>query len=198
MATFRKTWILSILVVLLAGPAAAYYDYDKPSKGGGSTDHFYLGFSIGEGTYINYRCGGAYDCDAVLMAPLDFELMLGYKIAPNFYLDLAINWSVDFYEGGYYDEVSYFVGIRPGIRFVLPGLFHRHLYFRGAVPIMNSLYEGDDIDWIIGILLGVGLEWRFANMGFFVEADFIPYFVEVYPGYYVIPVEGRAGISVRF
>ena len=82
MATFRKTWILSILVVLLSGPAAAYYGYDKPQKGG-STDHFYLGFSIGEGTYINYKCSGADGCDAVLMAPLDFELMFGYKIAPN-------------------------------------------------------------------------------------------------------------------
>ncbi len=196
MATLRKTWILSVLVVLMAGPAAAYYDYEKPSKGGPG-DHFYLGFSVGDGTYINYKCESGYDCDTVLVAPLDFEVMLGYKIAPHFYLDLAVNWSVDYYQG-YYDEVTYFVGFRPGVRLVLPGLFHRHLYFRGAVPIMNSLYEDDDIDWIIGILLGVGLEWRFANMGFFIEADFTPYFVEVYPGYYVIPVEGRAGISIRF
>jgi len=196
MKTFSKTWILSVLIVLLALPAAAYYGYEKPSQGG-ATDHFYLGFSIGDGTYINYKCGGGYECDAVLVAPLDFELMFGYKIAPNFYLDLAVNWSVDAYHS-YYDEVAYYVGFRPGVRFVLPGLFHRHLYFRAAVPIMNSLYEHDDIEWIIGVLLGVGLEWRFANLGFFVEADFTPYFVEVYPGYYVIPVEGRAGVSVRF
>jgi hypothetical protein len=195
MTTFRKTWILSILIVLLAAPAAAYYDYDKPSKGG-STDHFYLGFSIGDGTYINYKCDYD-DCDAVLIAPLDFELLLGYKIAPNFYLDFAVNWSVDAYHG-YYDEVAYYVGFCPGVRLVLPGLFHRHLYFRAGVPIMNSLHEDDDIEWIIGVLLGVGLEWRLANLGFFIEADFTPYFVEVYPGYYVIPVEGRAGISVRF
>jgi hypothetical protein len=196
MKTFRKTWILSVLIVLLAVPAAAYYDHNKPSQGG-TTDHFYLGFSIGEGTYINYKCGDAYECDAVLIAPLDFELLLGYKIAPNFYLDFAVNWSVDVYEG-YYQDVAYYVGFTPGVRLVLPGLFHRHLYFRAGVPIMNSLHEDDDIEWIIGVLLGVGLEWRFANMGFFVEADFTPYFVEVYPGYYVIPVEGRAGISVRF
>ena len=196
MKTFRKTWILSVLIVLLAFPAAAYYGYEKPSQGG-STDHFYLGFSIGDGTYINYKCGGGYECDAVLVAPLDFELLLGYKIAPNFYVDLALNWSVDAYES-YYQEVAYYVGLCPGVRLVLPGLFHRHLYFRAGVPIMNSLAEDDDIDWIIGVLLGVGLEWRFANLGFFVEADFTPYFVEVYPGYYVIPVEGRAGVSVRF
>lgn len=196
MTTFRKTWILSVLIVLLAVPAAAYYDHNKPSQGG-STDHFYLGFSIGDGTYINYKCGGAYECDAVLIAPLDFELLLGYKIAPNFYLDFAVNWSVDAYHS-YYDEVAYYVGFCPGVRLVLPGLFHRHLYFRAGVPIMNSLYEHDEIEWIIGVLLGVGLEWRLANLGFFIEADFTPYFVEIYPGYYVIPVEGRAGISVRF
>ena len=197
MKTFRKTWMLSVLIVLLAFPAAAYYGYEKPGKGG-STDHFYLGFSVGEGAYFNYRCSGGYDCDTILVSPLDFELMLGYKIAPNLYVDLAVNWSVDYYADGYYEEVTYFVGFRPGVRFFLPGLFHRSLYFRGAVPIMNSLYEDDDVDWIVGILLGVGIEWRLGNMAFFAEADFTPYFVEVYPGYYVMPVEGRLGVSVRF
>ena len=193
MKTFRKTWILSILIVLLASPAAAYYGYDKPAKGD-SSDHFYLSFSIGDGTYVNYKCGGGYECEAVIVAPLDFEVLLGFKIAPNFYIDLGLNWAVDYY---YYDKVTYFAGLRPGIRFILPGLFHRHLYFRGAVPIRYSLADEYE-QWIVGVLLGVGLEWRLANLGFFIEADFTPYFVEVYPGYYVIPVEGRAGISVRF
>jgi hypothetical protein len=171
--------------------AAQGYGYGEEKTA--STDRFFLGFSIGDGTYINYKCD--YDtCDTMIVGPINFELLLGYKVAPHLYLDLGVNWAIDY---SYYDEVTFMAGLRPGARLIMPGLFNRHLYFRAAIPIQRTL-EVDEEAWIIGVLLGIGVEWVFQNVGFFIEADILPYFVEVYPGYYVIPVEGRAGVSLRF
>ena len=191
----KKNIILSVALLFVAfsfnqaGAQGYGYGQEKTT----STDRIYLAFSIGDGTYINYRCD-AYSCDSMVVGPVNFEVLLGYKITPNLYLDLGVNWAVDY---SYYDEVTFMAGVRPGLRLIMPGLFHRHLYFRGAIPIQRTI-ETEQEAWIVGVLLGVGLEWVFQNVGFFVEADILPYFVELYPGYYVIPVEGRAGVSVRF
>jgi len=190
----KKTILLvSVMITALAANQATAQGYGYGQEKTTSTDHFYLAFSIGDGTYINYQCD-AYSCDEVLVGPVNFEILLGFKVTPNLYLDLGVNWAVDY---SYYSDVTYMAGVRPGVRLVMPGLFHRHLYFRGAIPIQRTI-ETEEEAWVIGVLLGVGLEWVFQNVGFFVEADILPYFVELYPGYYVIPVEGRAGVSVRF
>lgn len=194
----RRGMMLAVMCALLcvAGYARGY-GYGYGQKKSGSSDRFYLGFSIADGTYFNYKCD--YDsCDAVIVAPLDFEVLLGYKLTSHLYLDVGLNWSVDYIQK-YYDEVTYLAGVRPGLRLVFPLLFHRHLYFRGAVPIQYTIDEDDeDDDMVVGLLLGVGIEWRWDMVGFFLEADISPYFLEIYPGYYVIPVQGRAGVSVRF
>jgi hypothetical protein len=174
-----------------AGP----YGYNDGSMDNTPSHSMYLGFSLGDGAYFNYKCSYGPGCRATIVAPLDFEILVGFQVAKNFYLDLALNYSVDFYDG-YYDEVTYLVGASPGIRFYLPGLFHRHFYFRGAIPIQYTL--DDENLFIVGLLLGFGLEWRFGNMGVFVEADIVPYFMEVYPGYWVIPARARAGVAVMF
>ena len=93
--------------------------------------------------------------------------------------------------------MSYLVGVRPGARLVLPLLFHRFLYFRAAVPIHYSLASDED-RLIAGFLFGIGYEIQFGKMGLFGEVDITPYFVEVYPGYMVIPAQGRVGLSLRF
>ena len=106
-----------------------------------------------------------------------------------------IEQMTDYYQS-YYDEITYLAGFRPGVRWVIPLLFHRSLYFRGALPIQYTI--DDENLWVVGLLLGVGFEWHWQQVGFFVEADIMPYFLEIYPGYYVIPVHGRAGVSLRF
>lgn len=188
-------------VLCLAASARAFEQvgYGYQERQGSSSNRFYLGFSIADGTYFNYKCD-YNDCDAVIVAPLDFEILLGYKLTKHLYLDIGFNWAVDYIQK-YYEEVTYLAGVRPGIRLTFPLLFHRHLYFRAAVPIQYTIDDDDsdeDEDVVLGILLGAGIEWRWDNLGFFLEADISPYFIEIYPGYYVIPVQGRAGVSVSF
>jgi hypothetical protein len=177
--------------------AFAYEGYEEVSSSSSSGENFYLSFSVGDGAYINYQCdhGG---CDTAVYGPLNFEVLLGVKVGKFFYLDLAANWGVDYTRSSYnYSKITYQTGARPGIRIVFPGLFHKHLYLRGAVPIQYGI-NGEDNHWFMGLLLGIGVEWQFDNLGLFAEGDILPYFMEVYPGYYFIPVEGRLGVSFRF
>jgi len=198
MSTERRVTLLVCACALLwTATSTRAYGYGYQERESGSSNRFYLGFSIGDGTYFNYKCNYG-DCDAVIVAPLDFEILLGYRLTKHLYLDVGLNWSVDYIQK-YYDEVTYLTGVRPGVRLMFPLLFHRHLYFRGAVPIQYTIdNDEDDNDVVVGVLLGVGIEWRWDNLGFFLEADISPYFIEIYPGYYVVPVQGRAGVSVSF
>jgi hypothetical protein len=197
MKNIRNAAVVSAVAIALLGAdvslAQGRYGYGQETAA--PRDKFYLSFSIGDGTYFNYRCDYGDGCDTVIVAPIEFEVLFGYRLSKFFYLDLAVNWAVDYYQG-YYEKVTYLAGFRPGIRVVFPLLFHRSLYLRGAVPIEYTI---DDHNlWVVGLLLGVGIEWRFQNVGFFLEADIMPYFTEIYPDYYVIPVQGRAGVSIRF
>lgn len=184
----------TLAILWSAGAQAQYYE---ESRGGSSNsmNRMYLGFSLGDGAYFNYKCDYAGGCNTAIAAPLDFEILLGFQVFRNFYLDLAVNWSVDYYQG-YYDKVTYLVGLRPGIRFYFPGLFQRHFFLRAALPLIYTIDEAKN--FVAGLLLGAGLEWRFGNLGFFVEGDIMPYFMEVYPDYWVIPVQARAGVAFMF
>jgi len=190
---FLAALVCSLVMLWSAGAGAQYYE--EQQSGSNPTNRLYLGISLGDGAYFNYKCDYEGGCNTAIAAPLDFEILLGFQIFRNFYLDLAVNWSVDYYQG-YYDKVTYLVGVRPGIRFYFPGLFHRHFFLRAAVPLVYTLDEANN--FVAGLLLGLGLEWRFGNMGVFVEADIMPYFMEVYGGYYVIPVQARAGVAFMF
>jgi hypothetical protein len=181
--------------VILTACNSFGYGYEGQSKSPGTSRPFYLSFSIGEGSYFNYKCSSSYGCDKTMLAPLDFEILLGYKIAKYWYLDIAVNYSLDVSQK-YYNKVTYLTGARPGLRLVLPGAFFRNLYFRMAVPIQYTIDENNLL--LVGLLVGVGIEWRFGSAGIFAEADLAPYFVEVYPGYYVIPAQARLGVSTRF
>ncbi len=185
---------LALLISLPAGAQGYGYGF---GHGGmeGAKHRTYLGFSLGDGAYINYRCSGGSSCESTIVAPLDFEMLLGFQIVKNVYLDLAVNWAVDYYQG-YYNEVTYVAGVRPGMRFYLPALLNRHLYFRVAVPFQYTLDDANRL--LVGLLLGVGIEWRMGNMAVFLEADVVPHFREVYPGYYAIPTRGRGGIALLF
>ena len=197
MNTSNKNVFCSILfftlVLTQAGLATAQYYQEEDSTT--LKNRFYLGFSIGEGSYFSYKCTSSEPCTSVFVSPVDFEILLGFRASRYLYADLGINWAMD-YSNVHYHKTTFLAGLRPGVRLVLPGPFRRHLYFRGAVPVHYTFDEENKM--LFGVLLGIGIEWRFGNMGIFAEADITPYFVEVYPGYYVIPVEGRAGISVRF
>jgi hypothetical protein len=190
---FLAALVCSFVMLCSAGAGAQYYEESR--SGSSPSNRLYLSFSLGEGAYFNYRCDYEGGCNTAIAAPLDFEILFGFQIFNNFYLDLAVNWSVDYYQS-YYDKVTYLVGVRPGIRFYFPGLFHRHFFLRAALPLVYTLDEAKN--FVAGLLLGFGLEWRFANMGIFVEADLMPYFMEVYPGYWVIPAQGRAGVAFMF
>ncbi len=194
--TYQWAMVLALAVGLCASPAAAYYDYEEPNTSSpGLSDRLYLSFSLGEGAYFNYYCDYDQGCKTVLAAPVDFEILVGVQLVRNLYLDLAVHWAVDYYEG-YYSEVTYLTGVRPGLRFFFPGLFNRFFYLRAAVPISYTL--DDAKNWLVGFLIGFGIEWRFQQLGLFAEVNLMPYFTEYYPGYYVIPAEGRLGVSVRF
>ncbi len=152
----------------------------------------YLSFSFGEGVYFQYQC--KQSCKTATVSPADFELLAGYRISKNWQLDFSVVWAMDF---DTFDRVTYMLGFRPGIRLLLPGLFHRVWYLRAAVPILLGM-SGENDDRLVGFLLGIGLEWRFPILGVFGEVDFAPYFVQVANDYYVIPTQGRVGISFRF
>jgi len=172
------------------------YPYDEGGDQGPGEgqplDRFFLGFSVGQGAYFNYRCGQGYGCDDVYVTPLDMELLLGMRLGPLLYLDLGMNMGVDY---SYYDQVAFLAGIRPGIRLVFPLPFHRTLYFRGAIPVQYSAY-GEYL--LLGLLLGFGAEWVLGNVGWFIEGDITPYFFRIYPDHYAIPAQVRLGFSVRF
>ena len=189
--------ILTTMLTLVANSSdqAFAYEFAQPSEAK-PKDNFYLSFSIGDGAYINYRCSDNIDCRSVFVTPLDFEVVFGLRLSRHFYLDLGVNWGVD-YSDYIYDRVSYMAGVRPGVRSVLPFMLRRSLYFRGAIPLQYAL-ETEDDHLIVGILLGIGFEWLFGNVGLFGEIDISPYFIEVYPGHYAIPAQGRIGISFRF
>ncbi len=189
---------------LLLPPASAQdypYDeggYDQGSGGGGGygPDRFYFGLSVGDGAYVNVRCSSNYGCHDVYVTPLDMELLFGMRMGPFLYLDLGVNMGFDYYLD-YYAEMAYILGLRPGMRLVFPLPFHRSLYFRAAVPVQYAMNEVED-RLLLGLLLGFGAEWRFENLGWFIEGDITPYFFRIYPGHYVIPAQARIGFSVRF
>ncbi len=131
----------------------------------------------------------------MIAAPIDFEVIGGLRLAGGLYLDVAVNWAIDYYQY-YYDKITYVFGVRPGIRYFFPGLFRRFFYLRAAVPIGYTIDEANNV--LVGLLFGLGIEWRFARVGLFAEADIMPYFLEIYPGYYVIPTQARIGVSARF
>jgi hypothetical protein len=199
MINLRKNLLIALIgSALLLGSVPAYsagYGYEEGSGESGMSHRMYMGFSLGDGAYFNYRCDYDGGCRSTIVAPLDFELRLGFQVFQNFYLDLSVNWGVDYYDG-YYDEVTYVVGAKPGVRFYFPGLFHRHFYLRAAVPLTYTIDEAEN--FIVGFLLGFGLEWRFASMGIFAEVNILPYFMEIYPGYYAIPTEARVGLAFMF
>jgi hypothetical protein len=195
MKTLRNL-LLTALLSLGATPALAYYDYEEPSTTGpGLAEKFYFSFSLGDGAYFDYYCNYDQGCKTVLAGPADFELLLGVQLVKNFYLDLAAHWGIDYYQG-YYSSVTYLTGVRPGVRIFLPLLFNRFLFFRVALPVSYTIDEAKN--WVVGLLLGAGVEWRFQNLGLFAEVDVMPYFTELYPGYYLIPATGRLGLSFRF
>ncbi len=158
------------------------------------SSNLYFSFSFGEGVYFHYNCG-SYGCDAATVAPADFEFLLGYRLARHWQLDLSALWALDFDHYG--NRLTSMVGFRPGVRLLLPGLYGRMWYLRAAVPVVFGV-SGENDDILVGFLLGVGLEFRFNVVGIFGEVDFAPYFVEAGPGYYVVPVQGRIGLSFRF
>lgn len=193
-----------ILTAMVAAPEAGALEldidepgYDEPgyrARSGGSRDRskFNLGFSIAEGVYFHV-CSDS-GCKAATAAPADFEFLLGYRFHKNWQLDLAAVWELDF---NHYGGVNSLFGFRPGIRLLLPSLYQRIWYLRAAVPILFGV-GGDADSYLIGFMLGVGVEWRFRVLGFFAEVDFSPYFVQVSDNYYVVPVQGRIGLSFRF
>jgi len=195
----RKFWLVAVLCLLLAGAAGADeygYGYGSGSGTSGGLSHrFYLGFSLGDGAYFSYKCDYSGGCNTVIAAPVDFEILAGLRLTRNLYLDVAVNWAVDYYQA-YYNEVTYLVSVRPGLRFFFPGLFHRFFYLRAALPLGYTI--DDARNFVVGLLLGVGIEWRFQSVGLFAEADILPYFLEIYPGYYVIPTQARIGVSAMF
>ncbi len=194
---FRAAATLALMA--LAAPAAAVEpertDYRTSRAQSRDGSNLYLGLSFGEGVYFHYNCEPGYDCDAYTVAPADFELLLGYRLARNWQLDLSAVWAMDF--DRYNERLTYMMGFRPGIRLLLPGLFNRMWYLRAAVPVLFGV-SGENNDILVGIMLGIGLELRFQVIGFFAEVDFSPYFVEVADEYYVIPTQGRLGVSFRF
>ncbi|NMB75118.1 MAG: hypothetical protein GYA21_08305 [Myxococcales bacterium] len=190
--------VLSLLA--LSAPVLAQDGYGwetTPSAQSGPTDRFYLGFSLAEGAYFSYDyCDG---CDSYIAAPLEFEVTLGFRLNRFLYLDLAANWATDYYDYAGHDYVSYMAGVRPGIRLVFPLLFHRSIYLRAAFPLYFNLDDADAAKRVlVGLLLGVGYEIVWGSVGLFGEVDIMPYFVEVFPGYNVIPTIGRLGVSFRF
>ncbi len=174
---------------------AQMFDNQYDRFGPQTSERYVLALSVGDGAYFNYRCDGGYTCETVVVAPMDFEVLLGFKVSKFLYLDMAVNWSVD-YSDNYYDEITYITGFRPGLRFMIPLPFHRYVYLRGALPLQYTLDEENQ--FIVGLLFGMGMEWRFANLGFFGEVNISPYFVEIYPGYYVIPTQARVGVAFHF
>jgi hypothetical protein len=208
----NKKFLTAIIVVsgLFAVGSSAYaqgYYYPPqeppPQRNYEQMRQLDLSLSIAEGGYINYRCDIDY-CEEVFVAPFSFELLAGYRLTRFLSLDLALNFSFDYYGYNYYtgaaSEVFVWASLRPGIRLFLPAFFHYQVYFRAAVPLtfrVNRYNQYDDV-FLPGLLFGVGVEWVFGTFGFFIEGDILPYFVEVYPGYYLIPAEGRIGVAVHF
>ena len=187
----------ALTLLALAAPATALEPprTDRRTRDTRSQDssNLYLSLSFGEGVYFHYNCD--YGCDEVTVAPADFELLAGYRLARHWQFDLSAIWAMDF--DSYGDRLTNMMGFRPGLRLLLPGLFNRTWYLRAAVPVLFGV-SGKNNDILVGILLGVGLELRFDVVGIFAELDFAPYFVEVAEEYYVIPTQGRLGVSFRF
>jgi hypothetical protein len=185
--------------------AQEYYIPEEPEAGHRPMRRLDLSFSIAEGGYIGYRCD-TYDgyCDEAFVAPFDFEILAGFRVTRFLSLDLALNFSFDYYGYHYYSnaasEVFVWTSLRPGIRLLLPTFFHQQVYFRAAVPLTFRLkrFSQDDDVFLPGLLFGVGIEWVWGGFGFFIEGDILPYFVAVYPGYFVIPVECRFGVVAHF
>ncbi len=200
-----RTWLgTAILLMLLPASALAQdisfepdfgpMSYRGRRAGGSGAGQIFVSFSFGEGVYFHYNCG-ALGCDSTTVAPADFELLAGYRLGRHWQLDLGLVWAMDFDHYG--DRTTSVVGVRPGIRLLLPGHFRRIWYLRAAVPILKGI-SGENNDLLIGFMLGVGLELRFRVIGLFAELNFSPYFVEVADNYYVIPAQGRLGLSFRF
>ncbi len=203
------TFISGLLVLSSAAEAQGYYyPPAEPERGYERMRRLDLNFSIAEGGYITYRCDD-FSCDSTYVAPFDFELLVGYRLTRFLSLDLAINFSFDYYGYNYYAryynvdvgaETFVWMSLRPGIRLFLPKFFHQQLYFRAAVPLtfrVNRYNQSDNV-FLPGLLFGFGVEWVWGGFGLFIEADILPYFVEVYPHYYAIPVEGRLGVAAHF
>jgi hypothetical protein len=197
-----KTLIAVLASMLLLTQAAHAQDIIGPgpdnysSPGGGSDgSKLYLSLSFGEGVYFQYNCSSSYNCETYTVSPADFELLLGYRLARHWQLDLGMVWAMDF--DTYGNRLTSMVGVRPGIRLLLPGLYKRLWYLRAAVPVLAGV-TGENDDILFGFMLGVGLEIRFHVVGFFAEINFSPYFVQVADQVHVIPAQGRLGVSFRF
>jgi hypothetical protein len=180
-----------------------YYPYQEPERDYRRMRQLDFSFSIGEGGYIS-RCDYDYCDNDVYVAPFDIELLLGYHVTRFLSLDMAVDFLFDYYGYHYYENrdsaTSVWTSFRPGVRFFLPLFFHNQLYFRAAVPLTfrtSRHYPGDDV-FLPGLLFGIGFEWIWGPVGFFIEADIIPYFVDIYPHYYAIPAEGRIGVAFHF
>jgi hypothetical protein len=168
------------IMVGIAGVVALY-------AGGASAASVSL--SIGSGGLFNPNDGSA-----VNVAPLATELSLGLNIRPNVTFDASFLFAGDVADP-YKPTLSKssYVGFRPGIRAYGGHPFSQlKPYFRAAIPIT---YRADNKTADVGILVGGGLEYRFANtLGVFGEAIVSPYFTNDR----LIPVEGRVGVSVHF
>lgn len=195
---------IGLLLANASASAQGYWERQEPRYGREypTPMRFDLEFSMAEGGYINYRCDANY-CDSALVAPFDFEFLFGYRITRFLALDLALNFSFDYYGYHYYDgpsEVFVWTSLRPGVRFILPSFYHEQIYFRAAVPLTFRVNRENEEDRIFlpGFLFGFGIEWVFHHFGLFLEVDFLPYFVEIYPRAFIFPVEGRLGIAAHF
>ncbi len=205
------TLVSGLLAISSVAAAQGYYyprEYprEEPERGYERMRRLDLSFSIAEGSYLGYRCD-TYDtyngyCDETFLAPFDFEILAGYRLTRFLSLDLALNFSFDYNGYNYYRdaprEVFVWTSLRPGIRVFIPRFYHSQVYFRAAVPLTFRLkrLSQDDV-FLPGLLFGVGIEWVWGGFGFFIEADILPYFTAVYPGYFVVPAEGRLGVVVH-
>jgi hypothetical protein len=198
---------LGLMLVSSRAFAQGYWANEDQMSGRERFSRFDLSFSIAEGGDLRYRCDGDY-CDSAFIAPFDFEILAGYRLNRIISLDLALNFSFDYYGYHYYYTDSYhaqsqvfvWTSLRPGVRFFLPTFSHEQVYFRLALPLTIRLTRENESDnlFLPGFLFGVGIEWIWSNFGFFLEGDILPYFVEVYPHYFIVPLEVRLGIVAHF
>jgi len=140
---------------------------------------------MGSGGLLNSKDGST-----ARVAPLATEVSLGLNLRPNITFDINVLVARDVDEAAGTSKATY-VGFRPGIRAYL-GRRSLRPYLRAAMPIQ---YNSDTKSVDVGLLLGGGLEYRFArSIGVFGEAIVSPFFTNDRE----IPIEGRVGVSLHF